>query len=990
MSNLVVSPYALSFDEIKTQLQSIISNSSAPEKWQDFYVSGAGETLLELDAAVALFLSFHAMMNRRETLLTVAKGRPAVVGLGESLGYNSSRGRNVYIDIEVVPTVPLNIEKWMVVGQYLSYDIIFMPTDGNSMLLTPNTINTLRCVIGNVETQRINIVNSLPQQFTFTSPNVTDDFRILLNSNEVPVSSELKDTLNDNYIALTNSFGAVDVFYNNLNVDGKYKYTTGDSLYLHYIARNDLTYSSISSSYLVMFNADRIENFYIYSDKSNEEDINSIKVNAPIYHETNNIVRARKDFAKLLKQLGKNIFDETGGNSIIDVNDWDVSPGLIALTYLKQNKNNGELTLFTEEEKNSFISEIDKCTPDGVTRAIIIDPVPVLREITINVKSRKDVSFETTFLMDLDEILGEYTNKLGADINLDDIEHSIERLPGVKTARLNFGISNYQTNTNYKRYDKITVPNILVGNDYETWTFRASGIVPKSGIVEPDWSSARNNGDILIDKNFIWKNNKKTYSENIIGEWEPNKNYDLFTDIKPVYTVESNCTLPTEPRWGNVVIKDGNVTWNRIKFYPKYNDGEDFEENSMYPYEHDTFYEVATEDNKGYFSKVCVEEDDFRGIYNCVQTEIKTGKEEPNWDVSGRSDNYVMDNTITWEKEYIELIPERTYHVGDTFAVIIDNNLAIYEVSNVTGTGKVKENYVLIDDVISQQTVPFGTSHIIIYSVDSGNQTYISIDRINENGALWTSSDREIPVKEYETETKYDVGDYVNKNNGFYAVISNSNTKSGSSAIFTGEQVVKDNAITWNVESVTVGENEVYLFGKTWKPSSVYDVDDIIIVSDDNYYYVYQCLVSKNVKIIEKNTAFTLIGYAGTSGEDPNWYYTTTSENEVITTHYYNTVIDNEILWTKTKEESVIDWESNTSYSLGTIIRIRSNSDEDYSYYKFSSLVGKSGENEPEWIDIEGGLIEDGNIVWKRIDDDNQIKLGWNEYLILDYRVTWN
>ena len=103
MADYIISPYAISFDSIKEALQSYIQNKST-NTWQDFYVSGAGETLVELDAAIATFYAFHFIIGRREAYLPTAQNYASIIGSAQTLGYNASRGHNLYVEIEIVPS----------------------------------------------------------------------------------------------------------------------------------------------------------------------------------------------------------------------------------------------------------------------------------------------------------------------------------------------------------------------------------------------------------------------------------------------------------------------------------------------------------------------------------------------------------------------------------------------------------------------------------------------------------------------------------------------------------------------------------------------------------------------------------------------------------------------------------------------------------------------------------------------------------------------
>ena len=58
MADFIISPYAISFNSIKNALEKYINDknvSSVLDVWSDFYTAGAGQTIVELDAAVAAF-----------------------------------------------------------------------------------------------------------------------------------------------------------------------------------------------------------------------------------------------------------------------------------------------------------------------------------------------------------------------------------------------------------------------------------------------------------------------------------------------------------------------------------------------------------------------------------------------------------------------------------------------------------------------------------------------------------------------------------------------------------------------------------------------------------------------------------------------------------------------------------------------------------------------------------------------------------------------
>ena len=160
MADFIISPYAISYNSIKNALQSYIQNKSdVTTKWQDFYTAGAGETILELDAAVASFYAFHFIIGRRESFLTVAQNYNSVVGGALSLGYNCSRGHNVHVRIQIVPNTTQTLSKWTVVGSYAEYDVVLL----EDTILNAGVATTIDCVIGNSSVQGVKISSTALQ-----------------------------------------------------------------------------------------------------------------------------------------------------------------------------------------------------------------------------------------------------------------------------------------------------------------------------------------------------------------------------------------------------------------------------------------------------------------------------------------------------------------------------------------------------------------------------------------------------------------------------------------------------------------------------------------------------------------------------------------------------------------------------------------------------------------------------------------------------------
>lgn len=762
MADYIISPYAISFDSIKEALQNYIRNKSV-NTWQDFYVSGAGETIVELDAAIAAFYAFHFIIGRREAYLPTAQNYASVVGAAETLGYNVSRGHNLYIEIEIVPNATQTLAKWSVIGSYAEYDIVLI----EPAILNAGEPTTVKCVIGNSQVQVITITNKDLQQFTFTANDSTDDCRLILNNQELPCATSIEEAIYDKWIMLTNVFGAVDAFYLN---DGDYKYTADDKLYFQYIQRNNLKYGGINPNNLSIDIADVVDNVILIEDLRDVEDKEHIRLAAPLKHETNNVVRARKDYAKYLLAMNPNL---------VDVNDKDINPGLIALTYLKSERD--ENSILTQAEKEAYVKTIMSLCPDGVAKAFIEDPIKVIKSLAISLWKNPGQNISITVDKDIDAILDGYRNQLHPTFDLEQLEHDIEQLPGVKVARVNYGATEYQTNTNYKLYDIVSVPNVPVGTSegvqYETWTFYCGKVQPNPGEEEPDWVTASTVGSTIIDNNLVWQNANK-YADNIYATWEPDGKYDLYSDINVSYEIPPYKTSNTEPQWGRANLVDGNVSMSLAKT-----------EKLAEAWEHDKEYEPET--------CITVGSGDSVAIYKVSNIDkAKSGDTEPTWKTGSNFKETVTDNAITWvldkysitQTEYNcigrEWQPMTEYTKGQCIIASDIDTTYVYYITYVNSTTKLIKNKIY---------------SVINYAGRSGSEVTWGDENVVDNNILWTQTTDPSDVV-WEPNKQYKIGTIITtEENGNYVFTALIGTSGEEEPDWTSisNNTVKDNNIVW-------------------------------------------------------------------------------------------------------------------------------------------------------------------------------------------------
>lgn len=605
MSDFIISPYAISFDSIKNNLMEYVSSKPENETWLDFYASSAGQTIIEIASALGAFYAYHFIAGRRESFLSSAQNYTSSVGLAQNLGYSTSRGENLQVSINIVPSQTITLPKWSVLGSYTEYDIVLT----EDIILNAGVAVDVPVIIGNSMVETININTNRLQQFSFLNSSVTDTYRLILNSTELPISTEIKDALNDKYITVSNVYGAVDVFYLQ---QGEYQYRAGDSLYLQFIERNNLSYTDFSSSNINIDYASQINEVSILKDRTDKESMESIKAKAPLYHETSMAIRSRKDYSKYLKLKHP---------QVIEANDMDIYPGLIAITYIKEDGTN-----LTDEEKEYWLNGIEESRPSGVAKALIVDSNTINKNLKISLWKAQGKTIDSTISNTIEKVLKTYENTFEVDIDLNQIEHDIEELDSIKIARVELETNDRISDELYSLYDTVSI---------DGQHFYASSFIYKTGKEEPVWPTLL--GDTVVDGDLIWQRVNE-YKGIAIYSWQPDvqkKQYDYIkVDEKEGDIVVStsvfvcigyvNRSDQQEPAWESEYEYDNKIIWQKI----------------------DTPYEVETVWEKEKIYQIGDLLNTHSGIYRCCNYRNLTGSEIPT--LEDMSNGLIIDGNITW------------------------------------------------------------------------------------------------------------------------------------------------------------------------------------------------------------------------------------------------------------------------------------------------------------------------------------------------------
>lgn len=476
---VVIDETSISFSQLKSDIRAFIDSKPDSEKWRDFFDASTGQTVIELLAGVLTFSAYNNITARRETYLAYTKVRSSMVGISQNLGYSVYRGQNTHLTLNINPTSSLSISKFDVIGSVKDKDLVA----AQAYTLQTNVPIAMEAIVGDKKTESLVVASNALSVFRFTADKVSNDIRVLLNLVEVPLSNLTLDLINDKYVAISNVLGSVDVMYLNTTSGAAYPYATLDSLVLEWVEYSNISFVDTD----VMFNYGTFEPAGVVTLTANatSEAGASIKINAPLFGETQFVIRGREDYMKIFKLLDL---------TFVDTSYRDVSSEVVELTYVRN-----DMSLLGSGEESIFITKLSDYRPMGLQPPTIKDPIKVDMTLGINVVLSDTTTSIATVQTATDAILAKYSKVLQNTLDLDQIESDMNQNSYVKITRVvvnSFTFQAWQTSTAYVAGDN-KQPSVSNGRYY---TCIIAGV---SGILEPSWSTI--NGSSTSDGSVVWK-----------------------------------------------------------------------------------------------------------------------------------------------------------------------------------------------------------------------------------------------------------------------------------------------------------------------------------------------------------------------------------------------------------------------------------------------------------------------------------------------------
>ena len=666
---MVIKLDSLSFNQVFDSYVEYFSSQASSQKFKDFYESSTGRLLIRLLSAFGSFISYLTTVARRENYITYAQNRTSLIGIAENLGYSTVRGKNEIVQLQITPSLTGFVPEYTKVGTVKNYDLITV----EETQLNKNVSTTIKVYIGNLKEESITIDTDKLKVFRFISENVSDYIRIIKNGTIVPLSTSLKDLFNDMYVALSNPLGAVDVSYIQ---SGNYKYSPSDILTLQYIELAKVDYNMPEMLFDLGTITNIVDSIIYVSPESND----SIRVNAPVYHETQVLIRARNDYLKEFRNIGYDF---------VDTNSTDYSPAVVNLTYVKD-----DYTIMSDTEKQLALDTLDLRRAMGVPPPRISDPRHIKAELDFSLrKYPNNVIAITDVENDINSLISAYEKSLKPQFDREQLEHDIEDFSYVKRVRVSVHTSVRASSTKYRLGDFITLPadngKIYVAQDF----------IKQSSSGEPAWSF--NEGDEVTDGSIIWRCIKR-YGK-LVPTWFSSRYYKLGDLVIPTvltapsldYMFEvvdiikySGNTIPTFTTVTGDFTEDNELIWVCI---PKVQGHSSWQANHH--------YSVGDYITSGNFSYQCV------GFLGATETYLPPFKTTQSYPVIAVNNSGPYTFTVSGDKTSFYLPNDVIHIVGSSgndgyynvIQSIISSGDTVIQVNSQIPTNSVSGNVTMED-----------------------------------------------------------------------------------------------------------------------------------------------------------------------------------------------------------------------------------------------------------------------------------------------------
>jgi hypothetical protein len=332
------------------------------EGWGDGYQSSMGQTLIQLVTDVTDNL--HYMLERRtnENFIETASLRSSVISRANELGYRPRRAIGNRGLVKVMTPNPVSSD--YVIERFSLFkfgDMTFYATQ-DAVIKQGESETTVSVVLGRLVENDYSVVNN---QVVISDYDYIDNNCIHVVGGGIEYKDVMKmnDVNKRALLFLTGDDAAFDIKYSvsGMNIvfgDGEFGKAPPETVRISYIDvfENTTSIHSIGNEFTFDLDSEIIcENVSEIVGYRLPESLQSIKINAPVYHRTNGRAVTNEDYAYWVKNAGLPIVDAYAyGEEEISTTLFNLNN--VYVNYLKND--GGVLTLEERQKLRSFIDTV--------------------------------------------------------------------------------------------------------------------------------------------------------------------------------------------------------------------------------------------------------------------------------------------------------------------------------------------------------------------------------------------------------------------------------------------------------------------------------------------------------------------------------------------------------------------------------------------------------------------------------------------------------
>lgn len=240
---------SLTFSDCQADCFKYLDSLPEGSKPRDLFKGSEGRLIIDYLCAFHSDIAYKIIVGYCESYLIYANKVENIIANAESKGYNVSRGSNIRLLCTFIPDQTATISYLDKVGELEDYGLYSL----ESKKVISGEPTSLTVVVGKLKSITYTVEDSDALAYRFTANNISNDIKVYIDNKNVKVSTDPIQALYGLLVAMTNSYGSVDIMdFSNLSslstsevimYNGDYELVP-DDYYMYKLGNNDIIYAA--------------------------------------------------------------------------------------------------------------------------------------------------------------------------------------------------------------------------------------------------------------------------------------------------------------------------------------------------------------------------------------------------------------------------------------------------------------------------------------------------------------------------------------------------------------------------------------------------------------------------------------------------------------------------------------------------------------------------------------------------------------------------